>query len=207
MKKTVYGCVAACAAALIVWSGSCPAVEQAAAVGIDPEASAIIKALSEGNQRTGNVRFKVYDTSDEVTDSGEILQYAHVRTAVLRRPDKLWMETRGDKANTSLWYDGAMFTLLDRDKNVYVQLKAPATLDETIDMVYDRYGISTPLADMLSGNMYAVLMDSVITCRYLGQGLVGDRAPSHRRHAEGHRLAGMDRSGRQPAVAQAGDNL
>ncbi len=114
-----------------------------------------------------------------MTDSGEILQYAHVRTAVLRRPDKLWMETRGDKANTSLWYDGAMFTLLDRDKKVYVQLKAPATLDETIDMVYDRYGISTPLADMLSGNMYAVLMDSVITCRYLGQGLVGDRACHH----------------------------
>ncbi len=133
MKKTVYGCVAACAAALIVWSGSCSAVEQAAAVGIDPEASAIIKALSEGNQRIGNVRFKVYDTSDEVTDSGEMIQYAHVRTVTLRRPDRLWMETRGDKANTSLWYDGAMFTLLDRDKNVYVQLKAPATLDETID--------------------------------------------------------------------------
>lgn len=179
MKKTVYGCVAACAVALIVWSGSCPAVEQATAVGIDPEARAIVKALSEGNQRTGSVRFKVYDTSDDVTDSGEAIQYAHVRTAVMRRPDRLWMETRGDKANTSLWYDGAVFTLLDRDKNVYVQLKAPATLDETIDMVYDRYGISTPLADMLSGDMYTVLMDAVITCRYLGQGLVGDRACHH----------------------------
>ena len=89
------------------------------------------------------------------------------------------METRGDQANTTLWYDGAMFTLLDRDKNVYVQLKAPATLDETIDMVYDRYGISTPLADMLSGDIYAVLMDAVITCRYLGLGLVGEKKCHH----------------------------
>ena len=42
-----------------------------------------------------------------------------------------------------------------------------------------RYGISTPLADMLSGDLYAVLMDAVITCRYLGLGLVGERKCHH----------------------------
>lgn len=179
MKKTLYGCALACAAALVLVAGSVGAGSKDISVSIDPEAQKIVKALSKANQRAGKVRFTVYDTSDDVTESGEIIQYAHVRTVVLRRPDRLWMETRGDQANTTLWYDGAMFTLLDRDKNVYVQLQAPATLDETIDMVYDRYGISTPLADVLSGDMYAVLMDAVITCRYLGPGLVGERICHH----------------------------
>ncbi len=57
---------------------------------------------------------------EQATESGEMIQYAHVRTAVLRRPDRLWMESRGDQVNTTLWYDGTMFTLLDRDKNAYV---------------------------------------------------------------------------------------
>jgi hypothetical protein len=179
MKKTVYGCVAACAAALIVWSGSCPAVAQAPAAGIEPEASAIVKALSESGARIKHMRIKVYDTMDEMTESGEMIQYAHVRTAVVRRPDRLWLESRGDQANTTLWYDGTMFSLLDRDRNAYVTIQARATIDATIDMVYDSYDISTPLADVLSGNIYDVLMKGVVTCRYIGEGLVGEKLCHH----------------------------
>ena len=179
MKRTLYGCALICAAAFVLMAGSAVAGSPEKAAAIDPEAVKIIKAYSEVQKRDGYFKFKVYDTSDDMTESGEMIQYAHVRTAVLKRPDRLWMETRGDQANTTLWYDGALFTLLDRDKNVYVQLKALPTLDATIDMVYDRYGISTPLADMLSGDIYAVLMDAVITCRYLGIGLVGERKCHH----------------------------
>jgi hypothetical protein len=179
MKRTLYGCVLACAAVFVLMAGSAVAGSTEKAAAIDPEATKIIKAYSDLQKREGCFKFKVYDTSDDVTESGEMIQYAHVRTAVLKRPDRLWMETRGDQANTTLWYDGALFTLLDHDKKVYVQLKALPTLDETIDMVYDRYGISTPLADMLSGDIYAVLMDAVITCRYLGIGLVGEKKCHH----------------------------
>ena len=179
MKKTLYGCALVCATALALMAGFVVAGSPEKAAAIDPEAAKIIKKFSEVQKRDGYFKFKVYDTSEDMTDSGEMIQYAHVRTAVLKRPDRLWLETRGDQANTMLWYDGALFTLLDRDKKVYVQLKALPTLDATIDMVYDRYGISTPLADMLSGDIYAVLMDAVITCRYLGIGLVGERKCHH----------------------------
>jgi hypothetical protein len=179
MKKTLYVCALICAVAFVLMAGSAIAASQENAAAIDPEAVKVIKAYSEVQKRDGCFKFKVYDTSDDMTESGEMIQYAHVRTAVLKRPDRLRMDTRGDQANTTLWYDGALFTLLDHDKKVYVQLKALPTLDETIDMVYDRYGISTPLADMLSGDIYAVLMDAVITCRYLGIGLVGERKCHH----------------------------
>jgi hypothetical protein len=178
MTKALYGYALACAAALILVAGSAWAGSQDKTVNIDPEAQKIVKDLSKSSQRERTIRYKVYDTADELTETGEMIQYAHVRTVVLRRPDRLMMETRGDQANIALWYDGSLFTLLDRDKNVYVQMKALATIDETIDMVYDRYGISTPLADMLSGDIYKVLMEAAITCRYLGTGLVGE-IPCH----------------------------
>ena len=180
MRKISFRSPLACALALIFAAGSVYAGSENAVSTIDPKAESIVKALNKANNRVGQMRFKVYDASEEITESGEMIQYGHVRTVVLKRPDRLWMDTRGDQANTTLWYDGALFTLFDQDKKVYVQLKAPATLDETIDMVYDRYGIfSTPLADMLSGDIYAVLMDDVITCRYLGLGLVGDKKCHH----------------------------
>jgi hypothetical protein len=179
MKKTLYGCALICAAAFVLMVGSAIAGSPEKAAAIDPEAQKIVKALSNASQRSGIVKFTVYDTSDDLTESGEIIQYSHVRTAVLKRPDRLLMETRGDQVNTTLWYDGALFTLLDHDKKVYVQLKTPATLDETIDLAYERYGISTPLADILSADIYTVLMDAVITCRYLGLGLVGEKQCHH----------------------------
>ena len=172
---------------LSLLAGSVYAGSENAVSKIDPKAESIVKALSKANNRAGQIRFKVYDTSEEITESGEMIQYGHVRTAVLKRPDRLWMETRGDQANTTLWYDGALFTLLDRDKNVYVQLKAPATLDETIDMVYDRYGISTPLADIAvrgylrgaHGRCYNLPLPGAGACG-------GEKMPPHRRHAEGY---------------------
>jgi hypothetical protein len=73
-----------------------------------------------------------------------------------------------------MWKDKALFTLLDRDDNIYVQLEAPGTIEQTVDMIYDTYGISTPLADMLSSDIYDVLMRRVKTCRYLGLHLAGE---------------------------------
>ncbi len=175
MRKALY----ASAAVLLLAAVSFAADQQAPAPAVEPEAQKIVKALSDAQRAKGQIiRIVVHDTSDEIMETGEMIQYGHVRTAVVRWPDGLWMESRGDQANVTLWYDGAAFTLLDRSANEYVQVKAPATIDEAIDMVYDRYGISTPLADMLSGDIYDVLMDGVVTCRYLGTGLVGD-TPCH----------------------------
>ena len=47
-------------------------------------------------------------------------------------------------------------------------MAAPGTIDETMDMLVDKYGVTTPLADLLSNDLFSVLMKNVKTCRYLG---------------------------------------
>ena len=51
MKKTLYGCVLACAAALILAAGSVYAGSKNAAAAIDPEAQKIVKAFSNFNKQ------------------------------------------------------------------------------------------------------------------------------------------------------------
>jgi len=177
-KRAVVVCVA-CAVALWCWAGASWALPDDNRTNIDPDAAKIIKALGEHSRQVKCAKKKVFDTMEEIQDSGQMLQYGHVRTAIISKPDKMWLESTGDISNTTLWKDSALFTLLDRDENIYVQMDAPGTIEQTVDMIYEKYGISTPLADMLSSDIYTVLMNRVKTCDYLGLSNVAENICHH----------------------------
>jgi len=153
---------------LPLFIGTCWGQSKAAAPAIDPQAEKILQALNAQKKKDIKASAEVVDTMDEVLKTGEKIQYSHVRKLKLSEPKQFWIESTGDITNTTLWKDDKTFTLLDRDNNVYGQVAAPGTIDETMDMMVDKYGVTTPLADLLSGNMYSVLMKNVKTCRYLG---------------------------------------
>ncbi len=97
----------------------------------------------------------------------------------MRRPDRLLVRSVGDVRNRTLWKDGETVTLLDRDENVYVQIDDPGTIDQMMDLLLSRYGVSTPLADLLSSDLQAVLTRDVETGEVVGQGYVGERRFHH----------------------------
>jgi hypothetical protein len=135
---------------------------------IDPEAEKLLRQLSERSKTTKHFAFSVIDTIDEVQENGQKLQFSHVRTATVSRPDSLKVITRGDFANRSIWKDEKTFTILDRVENVYGQVKSPGTIEETMDFLLERYGTLTPLADLLSKDIYSVLTDRAREIRYVG---------------------------------------
>ncbi len=139
-----------------------------AAPAIDPQAEKIIQQMKAQKKKNMKASVEVLDTMDEVDASGQKLQYSHVRKLKVSEPDRFRLESTGDITNTTIWKDKKTFTLLDRGTNAYAQAAAPGTISETMDMLLDSYGVSTPLADMLSDDLYDVLMKKVITCRYLG---------------------------------------
>ena len=135
---------------------------------IDPQAEKILQALNAQKKKDIKVSAEVVDTMDEVLKTGEKIQYSHVRKLKISEPKQFWIESTGDITNTTIWKDDKTFTLLDRANNVYGQVAAPGTIDETMDMLVDKYGVTTPLADLLSNDLFSVLMKNVKTCRYLG---------------------------------------
>jgi len=154
--------------ALPLFIGTCWGQSKAAAPAIDPQAEKILQALNAQKKKDIKASAEVFDTMDEVLKTGEKIQYSHVRKLKISEPKQFWIESTGDITNTTIWKDDKTFTLLDRANNVYGQVAAPGTIDETMDMLVDKCGVTTPLADLLSNDLFSVLMKNVKTCRYLG---------------------------------------
>jgi hypothetical protein len=141
---------------------------KAAASLIDPKAEKIMQDMNAQKKKDVSASLEIVDTMDEVDEAGQMVQYSHVRKLVVCEPNRFWIESTGDITNTTVWKDATTFTLFDRSANAYAQVPASLTIDETMDMLLDTYGVTTPLADLLSDNLYAVLMKNVTSCRYLG---------------------------------------
>ena len=141
---------------------------KAAGPSIDPQAEKIMQDLNAQKKKDISANFEIVDTMDEMSEAGQMIQYSHMRKLVVSEPKRFWIESTGDITNTTIWKDDTTFTLFDRSANAYAQVPAPGTIDETMDMLLDTYGVTTPLADLLSDNLFAVLMKNVKTCRYLG---------------------------------------
>jgi hypothetical protein len=153
---------------VVLANGACWGQSKAAAPSIDPQAEKIMQAMNAQKKKDVKANLEIVDTMDEISEAGQMIQYSHVRKLVISEPKRFWIESTGDITNTTIWKDDTTFTLLDRSANAYAQAPAPGTIDETMDMLLDTYGVTTPLADLLSDNLYAVLMKNVKTCRYLG---------------------------------------
>jgi hypothetical protein len=151
-----------------LFTGTCWGQSKSAAQTIDPQAEKILQALNAQKKKDIRASAEVFDTMDEVLKTGEKIQYSHVRKLKISEPEQFWIESTGDITNTTIWKDDKTFTLLDRNNNVYSQVAAPGTIDETMDMLVDKYGVTTPLADLLSDDLYSVLIKNAKTCRYLG---------------------------------------
>lgn len=135
---------------------------------IEPEADKILKGMGDflKNQKEFSVNADV--TFDLVEPTGEKIQYSATNSFVIHRPDKIYAQTVGDIGEKKFWYDGKGITLLDVDKNVYAQEKAPADIDSTLDHLMEDYGFSLPLADFVFSDPYSDLIENVEDGYYVG---------------------------------------
>jgi hypothetical protein len=146
---------------------------------IDPEADGVLRQLSERNKQVKAAVFRLTDTIDDVQADGRKVQYSHVRELTVVRPDKLKVESTGDVTHRTLWKDGKTLTVLDRDKKVYAQLPDPGTIEQAIDMLQEKYGMSMPAADLLSSDLYKTMTAACTAIQYIGLGRVGGEETCH----------------------------
>jgi len=146
---------------------------------IDPEAETVLRQLSEHGKQMKSGIFRLTDTIDDVQGDGQKIQFAHVRTITVVRPNQLKVETTGDLTSRILWKDGKTLTVLDRNKNVYAQIPDPGTIEQAIDLLQEKYNMSLPAADLLSGDLYQSMTVGCEAIDYVGIGYVGDEKCHH----------------------------
>ena len=124
--------------------------------------------MSERLARAKAFALEAEELYDEVPEQSPRRQLTSIRRAALRRPDRLVGDVSGDAMNRSFWYDGKIFSALDKEQNVWASGGVPATVDAALDWVFERTGTVVPLADFLYADSYERLMGGVQRGEYLG---------------------------------------
>jgi hypothetical protein len=172
MRKTIqrtFTPLAACAWLLAIGAPG-PALAQAD--GIDPKATSLLKAATSYLGSQARFTTDARSTIEVVLKSGQKLQYDHVATLSVERPNKLRADRRGDLVDQTFYYDGKSLTLQNPADKVFATMAAPGTLEEMLDFARDMLDIVAPAGDLLYKNAYDILMQDVTTAFVVGKSVV-----------------------------------
>ncbi|HEX7835989.1 MAG TPA: DUF2092 domain-containing protein [Kofleriaceae bacterium] len=158
-----------------------PAAEAdpAAQGAIDPKADALLRKMSTDLADIKAFRFEADHVMEVVTRQGEKIQSVAESTIWVQRPNKLRTDRMGPLGGATVYYDGKALSVYGKRDNLYATAKAPNTIDATIDFARDQLSIDAPGADLLYSNPYTVLMEDVVSGRYMGMEPVGNRMCHH----------------------------
>jgi hypothetical protein len=148
-----------------------PLVEPELAPGsrlVDPRADQFVRQMSERLARAGAFALEAEEVYDDVPDQGPRRQLTNLRRVAMRRPDRLVGDTSGDAMNRTFWYDGKVFSALDKEQNVWASGAVPPTVDKALDWVFEQTSTVIPLGDFLYADVYSRLMSDVQRGVYLG---------------------------------------
>lgn len=93
--------------------------------------------------------------------NGKLLHIGHTLKVLVRRPDRLRIDINGDDGASQLYYDGATAVVYGPEKNAYVSMPMPNTIDKMLAEASRRMGVDFPLADFLSEAPGKSLMSGV----------------------------------------------
>ena len=99
---------------------------------------------------------------------------------VLQRPDKLYVETRGDLFANDLYFNGKTMTAVALGKKYYSQRQAEgATIDAIVKEAYPGSDALAPFVEMLVSDPYAVLTKELSSAIWVGQSEIGGVKTDH----------------------------
>jgi hypothetical protein len=139
-------------------------------------------------------------------DDGETLEFGELRRYLLRRPDKLRIDSQRRVGGARVvYFDGAKLTVSSPDQNAYafVKLKQHRDVDDAVEIFRDRLGMPVPLGELLVSEPVKEI-DDVYDSGLRRRGAARRRRLRPRRGAQrGQRDRGLDREGRRPRAARA----
>ena len=128
----------------------------------------ILRRASDTLKNAKSLSFHAELNFDEEPRPGLLVQLAGALDIDLRRPDGLHIDYRDDAGARTMWYDGSTLTLLDWTDGVFATRDAPATVDETVDRIEERLGLTLPLGDLIASDPAAALLEGALRGTYLG---------------------------------------
>ncbi|MBS1124963.1 MAG: hypothetical protein H6Q90_7191 [Deltaproteobacteria bacterium] len=146
---------------------------------IDPKADALLRKMSTDLAAMKSFTVDTHQVLEVVTKEGEKIQGIADSTISLQRPNKLATDRMGPMGGARVSYDGANVTVYGKRENLYATAKAPDNIDAMFDFARQNLSIDAPGADLLYSNAYSILMEDVVSGRYMGIEPIGNRMCHH----------------------------
>ena len=129
----------------------------------------------DGGLRRGQkaISFEYDSIWEVVTKDQQKLALAASGTVSMARPDKARFTRSGGFVDIEMVFDGKTLTLLGRNRNVFVQVETPGSIDHLIDELQNKYDRPLPAADLFVTGAYDALMADVTDVKDLGSGVIG----------------------------------
>jgi hypothetical protein len=153
-------------------------VSSARAEGVDPEADAVLRGMSEYLSGLAAFRAEVEIENELIDLAGQKLQLSSSGSIALVRSDRLRLTRRTGIADMEILFDGSALSLQSRSKQVYARFEQAGTVDDALRRLSGDLGLDVPAADLLYSDVYEGLREGVLTGAYLGWAYV-DGAQCH----------------------------
>jgi hypothetical protein len=115
---------------------------------LQPDALKALERMSDYLNTLKAFQITTRTSLDLVTTDGQLLQVNGGATYKVRRPDGFVIDVKSDVKNRTFVYDGKQFTVYAPELGYYATVAAPATIRETLDKLYTKFGLALPLEDL-----------------------------------------------------------
>ena len=136
---------------------------------IETFADSLLKEMGDYLKSADAFTVHAESSYDDVDQDGLTVRYGGSADVSMRRPDGLHSVFVGDERQTTTYFDGKTVTIYNAKVNMYTVTEVPADIDGAVDALYDKYGISVPLADLVYADPYEILIDNVLGARWVGR--------------------------------------
>ena len=145
----------------------------------DPAALAELRRATDFLMALPRFRIRASVYYDVIQEDGRQLQFEKQGEICLQRPDRIFVDVRLDDGRwRQLWYDGKSVNIAERSKNIHAGGKAPATIDQMLDMLEGRLKDPMPLSDLLYSDLRP-LEERAEEADVVGDSTVGGRPCVH----------------------------
>ncbi|MEP9360807.1 DUF2092 domain-containing protein [Sphingomonas sp. KR3-1] len=149
------------------------AAKPAAAPVVDTEIQGALGRMANALKAIDSFELRADMTTEEVLDNGQKLQSSSAMTASVRRPNRLQVNVDSERRNRRFYYDGKQLTIYGPATGYYASVAAPPTTYAMLQAVADRFGVETPMADLMMWGESGVRLDGVTSAVYAGADRIG----------------------------------
>lgn len=147
--------------------------------GVEEKANRIVYEASEFLRKLPAFRYSAKVMTDETLYNSVKIHVGGTTTVTVQRPNKVFAEFEGDERARKSSYDGKTLTVYSLTRKTLAQAAMPDTIDKALNELYDKYGYTLPLSDLVYSDPYEGLIANVEAGQFIGKHKVNGMLCNH----------------------------